>query len=279
MERDFFTQADQEALAKDAKLAFLATLHEDGRPHLTLLTTLAAHGSKGLMFGQFCEGLSKENIRRDPRVAFLVMDMNRLVWRGRARWTHASRGGEDYEAYNRKPLFRYNSYFGVHTVHYFDLVSCRGPEPVEMSKLVAGAILSRAAGLVAARATPEALTHFSKGLFDKLDGLKFMSFVRADGWPEMAPIVAAASAGPGGLVVASTTLTDTPPAPGSRVAVFAMNLALESVMVRGVIGRFVGIGPLKVANIEIEAVYNSMPPKASFIWPKEPLRPVLFEDP
>jgi len=41
---------------------------------------------------------------------------------GKVRWTHEVRAGEDYELYNHKPMFRYNAYFGIHTVHYLDLV-------------------------------------------------------------------------------------------------------------------------------------------------------------
>ena len=33
--------------------------------------------------------------------------------------------GADFEWYNNIPMFRYNAYFGIHTVHYMDLV---GPD-------------------------------------------------------------------------------------------------------------------------------------------------------
>jgi len=281
MDRDHFTTGDQEALCQDAKLAFLATLDPEGQPHLTLLTSLQSRGPRELVFGQFCEGLSKTHLRRDPRAGFLVMDLGKRTWRGRARWTGARREGEEFDSYNRKPLFRYNSYFGIHTVHYLDLVACNGPEPVSMPRLVAGAILARTlAPLAAGSRTPEALTPFTRGLLDRMDGLKFLAVRGPDGWPDVLPMVAAASAGPGRVLVAGTTVPlGSRSGPGSPAALLAMNLAMESVLVRGFLRPFRGVGPLAAAVLQVESVYNSMPPKAGFVWPRDPLQAVVFEDP
>ena len=54
------------------------------------------------------------------------MSREKELWRGKARWTGEASSGDDYEMYNRKPMFRYNSYFGIHTVHYLDLVEFSG---------------------------------------------------------------------------------------------------------------------------------------------------------
>lgn len=281
MERDHFTTEDQEALCQDAKLAFVATLDPEGRPHLTLLTSLQSRGPRELVFGQFCEGLSKTYLQRDPRAGFLVMDLARRTWRGRARWTGSRREGEEFDAYNRKPLFRYNSYFGVHTVHFLDLLACQGPEGVSMPRLAAGAILARTlAPLAAGPRKPQALNPFTRGLLDRLDGLKFLAIQGPEGWPEVLPMVAAASAGPGRVLVAGTTVPRrSRPVPGTPAALLAMNLAMESVLIRGSLGAFRGAGPLGAAVMEVEEVYNTMPPKAGPVWPPPPLEPVVSEDP
>lgn len=150
-----------------------------------------------------------------------------------------------------------------------------------MPRLVAGAILARSlAPLGAGPRRPEALGPLSRRLLDRLDGLKFLAVLNPEGWPEVLPMVGASSAGPGRVLVAGTTVArHCWPAPGSRAALLAMNLAMESVLVRGSLGPLRGIGPLCTAVMEVEAVYNSMPPKAGFVWPREPLQAVRFEDP
>ena len=55
------------AFEPDMKVGLLATLNQAGDPHLSLITTLCGHGQQGLVWGQFCEGASKDNVRRDPR--------------------------------------------------------------------------------------------------------------------------------------------------------------------------------------------------------------------
>ncbi len=53
-----------------------------------------------LTFGQFTEGLSKEYVRRNQRTGFLVMSLQKEVWRGMATFTHSAKGGPEHEAYN-----------------------------------------------------------------------------------------------------------------------------------------------------------------------------------
>ena len=65
--------------------------------------------------------------------------------------------------------------------------------------------------------------------------------------------------------------------PGSSVAVLALNLQFESVLVRG---RFVARGgPQGRGVIEIEDVYNSMPFKQGPVYPMPPLEKVTVFEP
>ena len=53
-----------------------------------------------------------------------------------------------------------------------------------------------------------------------------------------------------------------------------MNLEMESVLIEG---KFIGIQNklgIKVGLVDIDRVYNSMPPKHGYIYPKEKLQPV-----
>jgi hypothetical protein len=61
---------------------------------------------------------------------------------------------------------------------------------------------------------------------------------------------------------------------GARVAVFALNVQMESVLVRGLFSgyrRYVGA---PVGTLDIDWVYNSMPPTQGALYPLTPLRPV-----
>lgn len=267
------TSLDEEAIgafAPDAKIAMLATLDEDGLPHLTLLTSLDAHGPHELTFGQFSEGLSKEHLRRDPRAAFLVMTMDRRLWRGKARWTREAKTGEEHEAYNRRPMFRYNAYFGIHTVHYLDLVEVAGPTRPDnaamLGGVVANVLLWRG---VAERDGQRILSTWAERHLASPRTLKFLAYVGTDGFPAIVPLVPCRSAGSRRLVLAGRIddqgLADL--AAGSPCAVHGLNLAMESVMVRGRLSTWTRTFGIPHATMDIDLVYNSMPPNHGVVYP------------
>ena len=267
-------EQDIAALEPDAKIALLATVDGDGLPHVTLITTLMAKGPEQLMFGQFSEGRSKRHLRADPKAGWLVMNADKEVWRGRARWTGTATEGPDHEAYNKRPIYRYNSYFGIHTVHYLDLVHAEPKSRLAMPAVVAGALLASAARLAARRREahrilkPWAASHLAG-----LATLKYLSWVDDDGYPVLVPVVPCAPAGTTRLVLAPTVYRADLRSlkPGTSVAVLALNLKLESVLVRGVFGGWRGLPGLRTGVVDIDFVYNSLPPVHGQIWPPVPL--------
>ena len=138
-----FNDSDIEAFQADAKVGILSTIDPDGLPHLTLITSLEAKNSKKLVWGQFTEGLSKEHVINDQHTAFLIMSLDKKMWRGKAKWTHSSTEGVDYETFNNKPMFRYNSYFGVHTVHYMDLTEYDGEEKLPLLNIILSSLITK----------------------------------------------------------------------------------------------------------------------------------------
>ena len=46
------------------------------------------------------------------------MTLEKNVWCGTADFSHTANSGAEFDAYNNTPLFRYNAYFGIHTVYY-----------------------------------------------------------------------------------------------------------------------------------------------------------------
>ncbi len=268
------TEQDIAAFEPDAKIALLATVDPEGLPHVTLITTLMAKGPDELMFGQFSEGRSKRNLRADDKAGWLVMNAERQVWRGRARWTRQATEGPDYEAYNKRPIYRYNSYFGIHTVHYLDLVEHQPKVGLAMPSVVTGSLLAQAVRVARRRREdhrilkPWAVSHLAG-----LSTLKYLSWIDADGYPTLVPVVPCAPAGTTRLVIAPTVFKADLRRlqAGTPVAVLALNLKLESVLVRGIFRGWRGLPGLRTGLLDIDFVYNSLPPVHGQIWPPQPL--------
>ena len=121
-----FSEEDIRSTQPAMKIGLLATVTPEGLPHVTLLSSLMACGPAQLCFGQFTEGFSKKHILANPKTGFLVMSLDKNLWRGKATYTHYAKQGPEYDYYNNVPMFRYNAYFGVHTVYYLDLVAHSG---------------------------------------------------------------------------------------------------------------------------------------------------------
>jgi len=167
-------------------------------------------------------------------------------------------------------MFRYNAYFGIHTVHYLDVVEVEEGGALGVPGLVLGAVLARGLRLlrVSRNATP-ALTPWAAKLVSRPSTLKFVSYVSADGHPCLIPGVAACAAGSGRLVVACPGDDPAIVAMPERaeIAVFALDLALQSVLLRGLATDQRTLAGSSVSSLDIDWVYNSMPPVHGQIYP------------
>jgi hypothetical protein len=265
------------AFERDSKIGLLATIDPDGLPHLSLITSLQAKAPDRLMFGQFCEGRSKQQLLGNPRAAFLVMNESKQLWRGQARWTGKQGSGEDYELYNRKPMFRYNSYFGIHTVHYLDLVRCGGSERLAMFPVAAGTLAAKLLQRFAGRSDAEpVLKPWAEQLVSRSSTLKFLSWVAEDGFPVIVPVVPSIALRARKILFVPSVYRDELKAlsSGTSVAVLALNLQMESVLVRGEFTGYRGSAGIQAGAIEIDWVYNSMPPIPGPIHPVRCVSPI-----
>ena len=268
-------QAGRELLALDSKVALLGTTDDEGCPHLTFLSSIQGLGEDRITFGQFSTGTCKEFVTKRPDCAFLALTADMRWLRGNMRYTHKSATGPEFDMYNNKPLFRYNSYFGINTVWYFDLLGVTGVRKLPALKVGMGALLSRAAAPLCKKSDNNALTLFSRELFSELIGPKFLCFAKADGQLTIVPIIQACNAGTDRVAISGlpygADLKELPA--GARVAVLALNLKMQSVLVKGTFtGKKGG-----ACVINIDRVYNSMPPAAGYIYPKRPLPEAMTE--
>ena len=285
MLRNNFDEADIAAFEPAEKVALVATTNDEGEPHVSLLTTLSALGKNELTIGEFSRGLSKGFMKRRPAVGFLMMSLDRRLWRGQARWKRSAKEGPEYVRYNKQPMFRYNSYFGINTVHYLDLVGVEGPEALPMAGIVAASL---ATALKAPFARPAlgnpVLPAFLIPILDALDSLNFLSFIDEEGFPRLVPVLQARSAGPSRIVFT--------PGPwgaelgsireGAKVALFSMNLKMESFLARGLYSSRPDRGAAGtrracrgLACIDLDFLYDSAPPLHGQVWPPRPLEAVV----
>ncbi len=274
-----FSTDDMKALEPCEKIGLLATVDPEGKPHITLITSIQPVGEDKLAFGEFSWGLSKFYVRKNPKCGFLMMTLDKSLWRGRSIWTGAAGEGPEYIMFNEKPMFRYNTYFGINTVHYLDLINGGAREGLQMFNIVKSVALTSLSGESRSKNDDrEPLNLLGRSFFNSLSSLKFLAYVDSEGFPVLIPVIQCRATGSGIVKFSTAAYTDELQKipEGAECAVFAMTLDMESVLVRG---RFTGIkrrGIVKTGEVEISWVYNSMPPVHGQIYPPLPLEAAEF---
>ena len=272
-----FSPADIESTQPAMKIGLLATITPEGLPHVTLISSLMACAPDQLAFGQFTEGLSKKHILNNPRTGFLIMSLDKNLWRGKATFSHSTREGKEYEYYNNVPMFRYNAYFGVHTVYYLDLVSQTGKSALPMNRIIYAAIQTMLARTLGSKpGVKDVLNPWTRAFLDKIDNLKFLAYVGSDGYPVIIPAIQVQSLDNQHVLFSTAVYTgelEAIPA-GAHLAVFSMALTMEDVLLRGKFQGIRRLGGFKTGVVDIDWVYNPMPPVPGQVYPPVELQPV-----
>lgn len=261
-------------MTADGKIGLVATIDDEGEPHISFLSSLQPISGDTLTVGQFCEGLSKRFFKERTKIGFLFFTAQMEIWHGRADYFQTKTIGPEFDMYNNKPLFRYNTYFGIGQVHYFKLKDISEKTVLTMGGIVKGALATRIAAPFQTRSRKHILNVHAKRMFSQIDGLKYIAYIDADGYPVITPVIQAANAGSDRIVFLGTPFHDeikNIPSPIKAAILFA-NLKMESVLVKGTYHAIKGLIP--IGRLDIERVYNSMPPFAGYIYPEQPIRKV-----
>jgi len=272
-----FSPEDIQSTQPAMKVGLLATVTSDGLPHVTLISSLMACGPTRMCFGQFTEGMSKKHILNNPKVGFLIMSLDKNLWRGKAMYTHFSKEGQEYDFYNNIPMFRYNAYFGIHTVYYMDLVLHTGKAPLPMNQIIFAAIQTMLARSLGRKPGQKpVLNSWTRTFTDKIDNLKFLSYVGEDGFPIIIPAIQTQSLDAQNVLFSASVYTDELEAipTGVDLAVFCMALTMEDVLLRG---KYIGlhrVGGVKAGIVKVDRVYNPMPPVPGQVYPPIGIRSV-----
>ncbi len=271
-----FSPEEIQAFEPIMKIGLLATITAEGFPHLTLLSSLKANSDKSLTWGQFTEGKSFSNVRENPKIGWLIMTLDKDLWRGKATFTHTQKSGVDFDWYNNVPMFRYNAYFGIHTVYYLDLVEQTGKQPLPMTLVIMSAVKTMISKFFFRKRKDPVLNTWTQSLFNKLDNLKFLAYVADDGYPVIIPVIQAQAAGSQHLIFStgafSSELKRIPK--NTAMALFGMSLDMTDVLTRGTYKGLRWIGPHRCGVLEVDWVYSPMPPVPQQIYPPIPLEPI-----
>ncbi len=273
-----FSAFDIETMAPLEKIGILATRNIEGKPHITFINSLMALDETTMTLGQFVRGNSKYHIQKNAEAAFFILSpQTRKTWAGKMTWTGKKDMGPELEAYKEMPMQRYNSYFPIHRVHYFDLKETTPANSLPVVKIAGSALMTRIFGAAAPKNNGDrVLNPYGQNLLASPMTLKFLSFAGNDGFPVLIPLVSFMTAGSKRLVFPAYALKNyqSQIKDNMDMAVFSLKTSMESVLVRG---KFIGFKRslgLKTGMIDLDWVYNSMPPNAGQIYPEKPLQPV-----
>ncbi len=274
--RRSFTIDEIAALKPNEKIALVATINNEGLPHVTLLTSLLALDDTHMALGEFSKGVSKEYFKKNNNIGFLILTMKMDMWRGKARYTHSAQEGPEYEMFNEFPMFRYNTYFGINTVHFFDLIEANEKERLPLGAIAKAYIATLVSQWAAKQKKAEKpLTKPGFELFNRLDALKFAAWIDSDGFPRIVPVLQAKASDPGTIVFSPSAYTEEllQLREGTPVAFYALTVKMENILTRCIFKGYQRYG-VTLGMCDINWVYNSMPPVHGQIYPQIPLQPV-----
>jgi len=272
-----FNKFDIKTMAPMEKIGILATRNPGGQPHITFINSLMAVDETTMALGQFVRGNSKYHLQNHPEAAFFILcPRTRKTWAGKITWTGKKDQGPELDAYKEMPLQRYNSYFPIHRVHYFDLKETTPATPLPLVKIAGSAVMTRILGTLAPKNWDPVLNPYGRNMLATPTTLKFLSVTGPDKYPVLIPFVSCMTAGSKRLVFPARLLDGFPDRIENNMdmAVFALKTSLESVLVRG---KFIGVKQvlgIGTGMIDLNWVYNSMPPNAGQIYPEKGLQPV-----
>lgn len=267
-------------------LKMVATIDPRGWPHLTMISFNIAKTSSQVVWGQFTEGKSKQYVTETKKQGMFYMTANppfKFV-QAKVEFEHLKHEGEDCERFSRGQMLRYMTYTNVHTCFYNRVIKATGVQDLSMFGIVKG-FLAQAISKGGAKADnpEEKLTDFGFSLFNQMTSAKMISYIDPeDGFPVIIPCFQLRAPDKSRLMLPFShfkeKLERIPL--NSHIAAYGVvsdNLELTNQMINGRLTEIRRIRGIKCGIIEIDEIYNSMPPLAGIIYPKLDKRPKVTD--
>jgi hypothetical protein len=145
--------------------------------------------------------------------------------------------------------------------------------------LISAALVTRAARHAAkTKQDQRILKPWAQGLFNNIISLKFISWIDKDDFPRITPLIQCAAADSRRLVFSPLAYSDELEAipRQAKAAVYGLTFQMENVLVRGTFNGYDRFAGARIGTLDIDWVYNSMPPKQGQIYPTLPVMPVDY---
>ena len=257
---------------------FVSTIDKEGYPHLSFITSNIAISPEVVKWGEFTRGMSKGNVVKNPKQGMLYMTvaMPFKFLQIKADLDYVSMEGDDAVEFNTMNLFRYNTYMRVYRIFFNKIHAARHIRGIGLFGIVKGILqnlfkIGGKTGKVENR-----LQELGNRLFKGMIFPKFISYIDpSDGYPVIVPLFQARAVENKRIVFNlaqfKEDLLQIPV--GAKVSVFAMDFETVTQMVKG---KFLGIHK-KRGIVDIDVVYNSMPPLIGEMYPNLSVREKVTE--
>jgi len=283
VEPQWNTEFDEDAF-KISRLEFaakfIATIDPRGWPHITFIAFNRAIAKDKLVWGQFTEGSSKKNIKLNPKqgIAMMTAAIPFKFIQAKVKFDYLLKDGEDLDYFSRMDLLRYNTYMNAHTAYYNDVVAATPVRDLKLGGIVKGLLANMIGlGTLKDKSAEKKLPPLPYKLFNGPINPKFISWIDSDGYPVILPCFQMRAPDRSKLSFTLSQfgkeLSQIPI--GNHVAVFAMSFEMENILVNGRLVEWVKKSGIEFGIIEIDEIYNSMPPIPGVVYPKLDSRPKI----
>lgn len=274
---EWFPEASKEAIEfsqPEMMLKLVGTIDERGWPHITFIVSNQVVSKTQLVWAAFTEGMSKKNVLKNPKQGILYMtsEMPFKFLQLKVDFINISKEGEDLEHFNNAKLFRYLTYYRVHTAYYNNIIASTAVRNLPLFGIIKG-ILKNVIGKGGAKTKlkEKRLNVIGYKLFTATIAVRAIVYIDpSDGYPIIIPCIQLQAADHNRLVFPPSILKeDLYQIPiNSKVAVFGMNFDFANQVVKGTFTGFKRFRGIKFGVIEIEEIYNSSPVVVGKIYPE-----------
>ncbi|MHA1167782.1 MAG: hypothetical protein ACTSRU_08175 [Candidatus Hodarchaeales archaeon] len=280
-----FTQEAYDLTQPEIGLKLIATIDPRGWPHVTMISFNRAKTPTQVVWGQFVEGLSKKFVRENPKQGIFYMnaEMPFKFVQVKVDLDHIRHEGEDCDQFSRGAMLRYMTYTNVHTCYYSNVRAVTDVRKMGLGGIVKGSLTDLIAkGGGKARNPEDKLTTFGHSIFNQMTSVKVISYIDSDGYPILIPCMGLRAPDRSRLIFPlSQFKADLEQIPrSSKVSVYVVvseNLELTNMLVKGTFTGFSKFRRFKYGVIEIDEIYNSMPPLPGVIYPEIQVRPKVTD--
>jgi len=274
---EWFPEASKEAIEfsqPEMMLKLVGTIDERGWPHITFIVSNQVVSKTQLVWAAFTEGMSKKNVLKNPKQGILYMtsEMPFKFLQLKVDFINISKEGEDLEHFNNAKLFRYLTYYRVHTAYYNNIIASTAVRNLPLFGIIKG-IFKNIIGKGGAKTKlkEKRLNVIGYKLFTATIAVRAIVYIDpSDGYPIIIPCIQLQAADHNRLVFPPSILKeDLYQIPiNSKVAVFGMNFDFANQIVKGTFTGFKRFRGIKFGVIEIEEIYNSSPVVVGKIYPE-----------